>query len=384
MIKLKCNLDRDLTLGAINTEVWSKDQSSIKNPSWGLLDWSYRETCTSGGNTGDPWRAFCLENFFINFSFYFFRQCNLQFLRTTMQEDSIVRSKVFLIDSLEHSSFCLRPQNSMMRKTNISKIIDTTSVSFKNYFLWMYIEMQLCSQKYFYFFKTVYQNIFIWMDKNEVVSISDIAGNLKFMLNELIQLVQIHIGKQLRSQITQRQSGRVTFNYFLEKRHQSFVCGSFSENIQENFVVDGIKEFSHIQLQYPQCPGVVLGQSKPNILQSFYGRVGTFCFSRRPRIKNKKFIPHWFNDPMNSMVHQSVTYRGFMNMATFWILYIKRKVATVFISIVSQILMQLKNMIFKIHFEFSNIFLVGFFSFEFSPCVEQVFQGNDFFKHRYG
>ena len=157
MIKLICNPDRDLTLGVINAEAWSKDQSSIKNPSWGLLDWPYRETCTSGGNTGDPWRAFCLENFFLNFSFYFFRQFSLQFLGTTMQEDSIVRSKVFLIGSLEHSSFCFSTQNSMMRKTNISKIINTASVHFEEYFLWMHIKAQLLAQKDFDFYKTIDQ-----------------------------------------------------------------------------------------------------------------------------------------------------------------------------------------------------------------------------------
>jgi hypothetical protein len=31
-----------------------------KKPVMGLLDWPYGETCTSGGNAGDPWRAFCM------------------------------------------------------------------------------------------------------------------------------------------------------------------------------------------------------------------------------------------------------------------------------------------------------------------------------------
>jgi len=35
----------------------------------------------------------------------------------------------------------------MMWKTNISKIVNSASISFENYFLWVHIKMQLLGQK---------------------------------------------------------------------------------------------------------------------------------------------------------------------------------------------------------------------------------------------
>lgn len=248
-----------------------------------------------------------------------------------MTKNAVVRNEVFLIDPLEHPSLCLGSQNSMMRKTNISEIINAAGVRFEDYFLWMHLKTQLFAQKDLDFFKTTHQQFFVGMDKNKIVGISDIAGDFEFVLNELIQLVQIHVGKQLGGQIAQRQAGRETLNYFPEKRHQSFVGSPFFENIQKNPVINGIKKFSHIQLQNPQRPGVISRQFQPDILQSFNGSVDAFCFSGRPRVKNKNLVPYRLNDPVDGMMNQTIAHRSFVNMAAFWIVDIKRFISSMLI-----------------------------------------------------
>lgn len=391
MIKLRYNSSRDLTLREFFPVAWSEGQSSIKNPSWGLLDWPYRETYTSR-ESGRPVAGFLYGKFILRasghlsfvFPFYFFRQLGLQCLRMTMLEDSIIRSKVFLINPLEHPSLCLSSQNPMMRKTNISKIINATSIRFEDYFLWMHIKAQSLAQKDFYFFETIDQQLSARMDKNKIISVSNIADYFQFMFNELIQLVQIYVRKQLRSQIAQGQAGRKALDYISKKCHKPLVRCSFLKNIQENVVINRVEKLSDIEFQDPECPGMISRQLKPEVLQSFDRSMSAFVFSRRPRIKNKDFIPFRLNDPVDGMMEQPVANRCLMNMAAFRIANIKRDIATMLVVSVFQILMQFKNVIFEIYLEFGHIFFVGFLFFEFRPSVEQVLQGNDFIEHKYG
>lgn len=391
MIKLRYNSSRDLTLREFFSVVWSEGRSSIKNPSWGLLDRPYRETYTSR-ESGRPVAGFLYGKFILHtsghlsfvFTFYFFRQLSLQCLGMTMLKDSIIRSKVFLINSAKHPSLCLGSQNSMMRKTNIPKIINATSICFEDYFLWMHTEAQSLVQKDFDFFKAIDKQFFVWMDKNKIICVSNIAGDFQFVFDELIKLVQIHIGKQLGSQIAQRQSRRETLDYILKKCHKSVVRCSFLKNVQKNIVVDGVEKFPHIQLQNPHCPGMISRQFKPEVLQSFDRPMSAFIFSRRPRIKNKDFIPFRLNDPVDGMMEQPVANRCLMNMAAFRIANIKRDITTMLVVSVFQILMQFKNVIFEVYLKFVHIFFVGFLFFKFRPSVEQVLQGNDFIEHKYG
>lgn len=392
MIKWQYNLDRDLNHREFFSLAWSKGRSSIKNPSWGLLDRPYGETHMSGGNAGDPWRAFCLGNSFLAtalgcfavFFVYLFKQFGLQISRSAMLENPIVRGEVFLAYPPEHSSLCLSSQNPMMRKANISKVINTAGVRLEDNLFWMNIKVQVLVQESFYFLQTINQQFSAGMDKYEIIGVSDIPDDFQFVLDELIQLIQIHIGKQLRGQVSQWQARRKTFDYVPKKYHEPFVRRPLFEDAQKYAVVNRIKKFSYVQLQNPKSPCVVSGKFKAEALQSFDCSVDTFVFSRRPRIKNKDFIPFGLNGPVDSMMKQPIANRRLMNVATFRIADKKRNVAAVLVGSVFQIFMQAKNVIFEIYLEFGHIILVGLLFFKFRPCVEQVFQGNDFFEHRYG
>jgi len=115
-----------------------------------------------------------------------------------------------------------------------------------------------------------------------------------------------------------------------------------------------------------------MGQPKSQILQSSHCRMHTLRFSGRPRIKNKYFISHRLNDPVDGMVEEAVHYRSFMDMTAFRIVDEKREVAAMFVGLMFKIFMQRKNMVFKIDLEFSYIAFVAFLLLELRPSVEQV------------
>ena len=90
----------------------------------------------------------------------------------------------------------------MMRETNISEIVNAARIGFKDYLFWMNFEMQMILEEILNFLQAIYQHFFFLIQKDEIIGVSDIAGDFEFVLNKLIKFVQIHIGKQLRGQIT--------------------------------------------------------------------------------------------------------------------------------------------------------------------------------------
>src|SRR3989338_11372719 len=103
-----------------------------------------------------------------------------------MGENSIIGSKIFLIDSFKHPSFCLGSYNSMTRKTDVSKVINSAGVCFENQFLGMYCKMQLMVKKSLNLLKTINQRLFLFTQKHEIVGVSHIPLYSQPILNKLI------------------------------------------------------------------------------------------------------------------------------------------------------------------------------------------------------
>jgi len=149
-------------------------------------------------------------------------------------------------------------------------------------------------------------------------------------------------------------------------------------------MVDGSEKLGYVQLQNPQCPRVIMRKSKSKILQPPYRRMRALSFSGRPGVKNKYFIPHRLNDPVDGVMKQAIPDRRFVDIAAFRIVDNKRNIAAVFISSILEIFVQRKNMVFKIDFKFRYIIFVALLFFELRPSAEQVLQRNYFIKHTYG
>ena len=115
-----------------------------------------------------------------------------------MFKNATVRNKILLVNSSEHSSLSFGSQDPMMRETNITEIINSASISFENYFLWVHIKMQLLEQKICYFTETVNQKLSIRMNENKIIGIPYVSDDFQVVLNELIHLVKVNVCKQLR------------------------------------------------------------------------------------------------------------------------------------------------------------------------------------------
>lgn len=240
------------------------------------------------------------------------------------------------------------------------------------------------SEKILNFIPAINKQFFIFMNKNKIIGIADVSFDPQFIFDELIQFVHVDIGEQLRGQIAEWQSGTETLDYFPKKIHEPIVLGSFWKNIKKDFMIYGIEKFSYVQFQNPQSAGVIMRQTQSQILQSSHRRMRALCFSGRPRVENKCFIPYRFNDPVDGMMEKPIANRGLMDMAAFRIVNEKGEITAVFVGPVFEIVMQRKNVVFEINLEFRHVVFVGLFLLEFRPSVEQVLQRNYFIKHKYG
>src|SRR3989338_9834743 len=77
-------------------------------------------------------------------------------------------------------------------------------------------------------------------------------------------------------------------------------------------------------------------------------------------------------DDENSMVQHAVAYRRFVNVPEFGVGNVKAGVCAVFVRSVSQVAMQLKNMLLEILFKLNHITLLSFLLLEAIPCYEQM------------
>jgi hypothetical protein len=246
------------------------------------------------------------------------------------------------------------------------------------------IKVQRLSQEVGDFTKATNKQFFARMKKYEIVGIPYVSDDFQFVLNKLIQLIQINICEQLRGKVAQRQARRIAVNYILQQSHELVIVHSFFENIQKNRMIYRIKKLSYIQFQNPQNARVVVRQFEPKLVEALNCCVSAFIFSGRPGIKNKELIPYWLNYPVDGVMEQPVANRSFVNMTALWIVNEKRKISTMIVGPIFQVLMQLENVIFEVYLEISHVVFVGFFLFKFRPSVEQVFQRNYFFEHSYG
>ena len=87
------------------------------------------------------------------------------------------------------------------------------------------------------------------MQNHEVIGVSHIAAHPQFVLDELIEHVQIHICEQLRGQISKGQTGAKTLNDFPKELRKAFVRSPCCKNVQKNFMINGVEKLFYIQLK---------------------------------------------------------------------------------------------------------------------------------------
>ena len=144
-----------------------------------------------------------------------------------------------ILDSLtelpHHASLCFRAKHTVMRQEHISKEIDALLV-----------------------FEERIEFFTACRDDHEVIRVPDEVFDPECMFDELIELVEVDIGKELRSKIADRDSlppeefgilGKGTPDDFTEQRNGFLILYPSSDDMEEYVMIDGSKELMDVAFE---------------------------------------------------------------------------------------------------------------------------------------
>ncbi len=210
------------------------------------------------------------------------------------------------------------------------------------------------------------------------------------MFNKLIKFIEIDVGKKLGGQIANWYSdfagiftlslslslslvnARVTLDNCSQEPHRIWVFNLSTENLQQNCVVDALKEFLDVAFKNVARAVVVPARLAQHFLDRFYSSVRPSTQPARKRGRNKSWIENQIQNSEYGVMQNPIANRGLMNVARFRVANPKTSVGTVAISLPSQFSMELKNVFFQPTFKSHHVWPNPLVSLKNIPGQKQV------------
>ncbi|MEN9621909.1 MAG: hypothetical protein RLZZ67_343 [Candidatus Parcubacteria bacterium] len=208
------------------------------------------------------------------------------------------------------------------------------------------------------------------------------------MLNKLIKLVHINIGKNLRSQVadghpfavrrkkrqrltlSQSAAHSVTLNNLFQKRNRLLIFNFLNKDIFQYLMVDGVKKFSDVAFQGVAWTCVISTRRAKHVDNFLHAFVGTFVDTARERIVDKCRLKYFIQHGKGGVVKHSVTNDRFVYPPEFRIMDPKAFIWPMPIRFILQVAVQVKNILLDMELKLSDIRLVPFIGLEYLPSPE--------------
>lgn len=145
-----------------------------------------------------------------------------------------------------HSSPCFRAKYTVVWKKNVSKEVDALSVFADRNLVRVEIKIQIILEKGLNRSKDCFQFSEALGDDHEVICVPNIVLDSKCVFDELIELIEVDIGKELRSKITDRDSllaeeagvlGKRTPDDFTEQGNGLLILHSSADDMEEYVMI---------------------------------------------------------------------------------------------------------------------------------------------------
>jgi len=243
-------------------------------------------------------------------------------------------------------------------------------------------EAQACLRKFSNARLQFRQDGLVIMKQDQIVHIAHIAPYPQPVLDELIQLVQIQIGKKLAGQIAQRQAAAMRLcglhqrcaeqippperplgnpappavaitrlrqinrriNYLLQKPHQGVVGHIAPQDRFQEPVVNALEIPLDIQMQR-------IGRGPQKMLRAIQRRLGPLPASAGITVVDEHPVEGRFDDIMDRMVHHPVPERGRRDYPGLGVLNFKQRIPPMPVAPLRQVPMQTKHFSFQVEAE---------------------------------
>ena len=290
----------------------------------------------------------------------------------------------FLSQFPKHAPLCFRTIEYAMGQDNVPEKVHTMPIVSYRDLSRMQSKMQARFQKRFNMRYQRPQVGLITGNDHKVVSVASVAFDSQLVLHELVKLIHINIGKQLRRQIPNRyafalEQIRTTsgeaFHDLPHQPHKILVVYPSSENTQQNVVINRIEELSYVALQDKAGTRIVTAHRPQYIFQRLDTLMRSLANTTRKRCRNERRLEDRIQNAKNRVMQNAITDRRFVNLPQFRVGYAKPHIFIMSIRFASQGALQGKNALLQRHFKPEHVLFISLVLFESVPCTEKRLGG---------
>ena len=290
----------------------------------------------------------------------------------------------------QHSLFARLTHQPVVRELHVSEEVHALMVFHQMDFVRVQFKPQLFLQKLLYRSKELFKLLFVAGYEYKIVGVADIVLGFKFVLNKLVKLIHIHIRKELRGQVADRYAARMkeigiaackATDNFSHQPHDLGIFNAPRQYLQQYFVVDAVKKLPHVALERVAGARTVAADRAEHVCQPLYAFVTAFADAARKGIRYEPWLKNRVKHFEYSVVEHPVAHYCFVYVPQLRVGDIKAGIRAVFVSFVSKVMVQLKNMLLQVLLKLHDIILAPLVLLELIPCVEQMLDRGHVFKY---
>ena len=122
-------------------------------------------------------------------------------MASAMPQQTEIRCGVVLGEAFQHPPLCLRPQDAIVRQRHVSQKVDPLAQLAQFDLRWMQFQLQAIGKESSDHWKQRDECNGVIMQQDEIIRIPDVVFAAYSFFNEMIERIQVDIGKELRRQI---------------------------------------------------------------------------------------------------------------------------------------------------------------------------------------
>jgi len=285
-----------------------------------------------------------------------------------------------LMQFTKHATLGSCTQHPMVLEDHVSQKVYALCVFTYVDFAWMQTEIKMRAKEGFNRLNKRGQIRAICRYDCEIVCISKIVTYLQIVLDELIKRVEIHIGKQLRGEITDGQtlmrigtetrSGE-TVDDFIHQPQNTFVPYTLGDLGFKNGMRNRIEELVDVALQNEASASVVPALLPQHSFQCVYCLMRSFALSAGEGMRDKRRLKDGIESGEHGMMDNTIPHGSFVDVSPLWIADPKSIVWTVFVPCGTKFPVQSKDVCFDILVKFLHIQSGTFTFLESFPCAKK-------------
>lgn len=196
--------------------------------------------------------------------------------------------------------------------------------------MWMQEKAEFLPKKCVDILNILLKDAVVGIEDYKVIAISQIIFRFEDMLHEMIEFIEIHIGKKLACHIAEWQSDprsclEAPKNHLDERQDVRIADLSF-DDFEEDLVIYVIEEFPHVAFQRKRRSRMITADLPDVSVELLHSSMGAFTFPARIRISDEFSVENLIQYSEQGLIENAITDASLVDVTQFRIADIERYV----------------------------------------------------------